>query len=68
MNSLPPLAGFLPDLADIAPDQRRAMLDAAREIETCYHVLRKGGINVVGEVLRGHDFIEMKHYPPRRRL
>ena len=64
MNSLPLLSGFLPDLADIALEQRRAMLDAACEIETCYRVLRKGGLNVVGEVLRGYDFIEMKHYPP----
>ena len=52
MNSLPLLSGFLPDLADIALEQRRAMLDAACEIETCYRVLRKGGLNVVGEVLR----------------
>ena len=62
--SVPQLSGFLPDLADIAPDQRRAMLDAAREIETCYRVLRKGGLNVVGEVLRGYDFVQMNHYPP----
>ena len=64
MNSFPLFSGFLPDLADIALEKRRAMLDAAREIETCYRVLRKGGLNVVGEVLRGYDFIEMNHYPP----
>ena len=42
----------------------RAMLDAADEVAECRRVLHKGGLNLVGEVLRGQgDFVELEHYP-----
>ena len=63
MHAFPPVSDFLPDLASLDRDRREAMLAAAGEIRECYRVLVKGGLNVVGEVLRGHDFIEMNHYP-----
>lgn len=54
----PPAARTLPS------PQRRAMLEAGAEILECYRVLRKGGLNVVGEVLRGQGpFVEFDHYP-----
>jgi hypothetical protein len=41
-----------------------AMHAAGCEILECYRVLRKAGLNVVGEVLRGQGtFYEMEHYP-----
>ncbi|MEW6688496.1 MAG: hypothetical protein AB1452_05310 [Pseudomonadota bacterium] len=41
-----------------------SMRAAGQEIEECYRVLRKGGLNVVGEVLRGQgEFREYDHYP-----
>jgi hypothetical protein len=42
-----------------------ARLAAGEEILECYRVLRKAGLNVVGEVLRGGpEFRELDHYPP----
>jgi hypothetical protein len=42
----------------------RAMLAAGEDILECYRVLRKAGLNIVGEVLRGQgDFVEFEHYP-----
>jgi hypothetical protein len=58
----PPLAA--PQLAQLARSRREAMRAAGREIGECYRVLRKGGLNVVGEVLRGQgEFVENEHYP-----
>ncbi len=43
---------------------REALLAAAAEVRECYRVLVKGGLNVVGEVLRGEGtFFQMQHYP-----
>ncbi len=40
------------------------MRAAGQEVFECYRVLEKGGLNVVGEVLKGQgDFVEMEHYP-----
>lgn len=40
------------------------MLAAGEAILDCYRVLREGGLNIVGEVLRGQgEFIELNHYP-----
>jgi len=45
--------------------QRRKLLDAGAEVRECYRVLSKGGLNVVGEVLRSQgEFVEFDHYPP----
>lgn len=52
------------DLAPLPAAMRREMLDAGREIEACYRALEKGGLNIVGEVLRGQgEFVELEHYP-----
>ncbi len=54
-----------PDLERLSPDALRKMLAAGDEINECYRVLRKGGLNVVGEVLKGNgQFVELNHYPP----
>lgn len=64
MSSTLRLDDFLPDLAGVPRARRMQMQAAAREIAECYRVLRKGGLNVVGEVLRGGgEFVEMEHYP-----
>lgn len=64
MSSTLRLDHFLPDLAGVPRVRRMQMQAAAREIAECYRVLRKGGLNVVGEVLRGGgEFVEMDHYP-----
>lgn len=42
-----------------------AMLAAGEEALECQRVLAKGGLNLVGEVLKGHGtFYEYDHYPP----
>lgn len=52
------------DIARLPRTQLEAMHAAGLDILECYRVLRKGGLNVVGEVLRGHGkFFEMEHYP-----
>jgi hypothetical protein len=52
------------DLSTLPATRRREMLAAGREIEACYRALEKGGLNIVGEVLRGQgDFVELEHYP-----
>ncbi|GAB4349857.1 MAG: hypothetical protein Kow006_11930 [Gammaproteobacteria bacterium] len=52
------------DLRTVPDERLRRMALAADEIEECYRVLRKGGINIVGEVLKGQGtFYEMEHYP-----
>lgn len=59
---LPPLVA--PDPSLLSEEERTAMLTAGLEIYECYRVLKKGGLNVVGEVLRGQGtFIERVHYP-----
>lgn len=40
------------------------MRRAGEEIRECHRVLEKGGLNVVGEILRGQgEFVEFEHYP-----
>lgn len=44
--------------------QIEAMADAGNRIIECYRVLRKGGLNIVGELLRDQGtFYELEHYP-----
>jgi hypothetical protein len=58
------LGAFLPRLADIDAESRRAMLTAGEEALECERVLAKAGLNLVGEILRGQgEFVEMEHYP-----
>ena len=48
----------------ITRDDLLAMRAAGQDITECYRVLSKGGLNIVGEVLRGQgEFIELNHYP-----
>ncbi len=52
------------DLQALGLGELRAMHEAGREIVECYRVLRKGELNIVGEVLRGQgEFIELNHFP-----
>jgi hypothetical protein len=53
------------DLRDLPLDRLADMAAAGGEIRECYRLLRKGGGNIVGEVLRGHGaFFQWEHYPP----
>lgn len=53
------------DLRALPHERLADMAEAGGEILECYRLLRKGGGNIVGELLRGHDtFIEWEHYPP----
>lgn len=54
----------LPDFAELPRETLERMLDAGEEIRECYRVLNKGGLNVVGELLKGQGtFYELNHYP-----
>jgi hypothetical protein len=54
-----------PDLTrlDLAPDLE-AMAAAGDEVAECTRVLKKAGLNPVGEVLKGQgQFVKLAHYP-----
>lgn len=54
----------IPELRTLSGGQLRSSLTAVDEIRECYRVLKKGGLNIVGEVLRDQGpFYEMDHYP-----
>jgi hypothetical protein len=56
---------MLADLRLLPLDRLADMAEAGAQIRECYRLLRKGGGNIVGEVLRGHGaFCEWEHYPP----
>jgi len=51
-------------LAGRGREELQAMRAAGAEVRECRRVLEKGGLNVVGEVLRGQgEFVEFDHYP-----
>ncbi|MBM3357743.1 MAG: hypothetical protein FJY54_08450 [Betaproteobacteria bacterium] len=53
-----------PALAALGKRRLRAMLAEGLDILECFRVLKKGGLNIVGEVLRGQGtFYEYTHYP-----
>jgi len=59
----------IPNLAELPLQQLLSMRQAGDEILNCYRVLKKSGLNLVGEVLRdslnaGQTFYELEHYPP----
>lgn len=59
---LPPLE--VPGIEGLPREQRELMVEAGKEILECYRVLKKGGLNIVGEVLKGQGtFYEFDHYP-----
>ncbi len=52
------------DLSALPRPALQLMRDAGAEVLECRRVLDKGGLNVVGEILRGRgEFIEYEHYP-----
>jgi len=56
----PPVAA----IETLAEGQLARMLAAGREALECRRVLRKGGLNIVGELLKGQGtFYEFNHYP-----
>jgi len=58
------LALTVPPLQDQPRERLAAMAAAAREVQECYRVLKKGGANIVSELLKGQGkFYEMNHYP-----
>jgi len=53
-----------PAIESLPRDKLREMLAAGHEAQECRRVLEKGGLNLVGEVLRGQgEFVEYDHYP-----
>lgn len=44
---------FEPALEACSPEDMGTMLKAGARIKECYRVLGKGGLNIVGEVLKG---------------
>lgn len=70
MPTTSPATGLVapPDFSGLSLAQLQAMQRAGQEILTCYRVLQKAGLNIVGEVLRdslnkGETFYEFNHYP-----
>ncbi|MFV8572163.1 DUF6969 family protein [Marinobacter sp. SBS5] len=54
----------IPELTSLSNRQLATCLTAIDEIRECYRVLKKGGLNIVGEVLKDQGpFYEMDHYP-----
>lgn len=52
------------EFAALSAHRIARMIAAADEIAECYRVLRKGGLNIVGEVLKGQgQFVQLDHYP-----
>ena len=52
------------DFSSLPKDRLESMAAAGAEIRECYRVLEKGGLNVVGEVLKDQGtFYEWNHYP-----
>ncbi|GAA3528791.1 DUF6969 family protein [Zobellella aerophila] len=60
-----PLPELVPPVAaSLTPGDIRRMREAGARIRECYRVLSKGGVNIVGDVLKGQGtFYEMTHYP-----
>lgn len=45
-------------------DNINELKSAAKKIKECYRLLNKGGLNIVGEILKGQGtFYQMNHYP-----
>jgi hypothetical protein len=63
-TALPEFAIELPKAQQLTLAERQSLLAAAREVQRCQRALAKVELNVVGELLKGHDgFYEMNHYP-----
>lgn len=58
----PQQAGF--EFAKLSSTRLEEMLSAGEEIAECYRVLKKAGLNIVGEILKGQgQFLQLNHYP-----
>jgi len=45
-------------------NELRLMSEGAEQVKRAHHVLKKGGLNIVGECLKGQGtFFELEHYP-----
>ena len=54
----------VPAIETLSRERLDAMLAAGEEIMECYRALRKAGLNIVGELLKGQGtFYEYDHYP-----
>ncbi|WP_205602468.1 DUF6969 family protein [Chelativorans alearense] len=52
------------DFSRLDEARLKAMLAAGEDIAECYRVLKKTGLNIVGEILKGQgQFYELNHYP-----
>ena len=59
-----PSAPQVPDFSALPLPLLHAMLAAGLELQECCRVLKKGDLNLVGEVLREQgEFVEYSHYP-----
>ncbi len=62
INPVMPVPKF--DLTGLSAEQIERMADAGAKMIESYRVLSKGGLNIVGEMLRGQgEFYELEHYP-----
>ena len=53
-----------PLASELTDEQIQQCLAAVADIRECYRLLEKGGLNVVGEILKAQGpFYEMDHYP-----
>jgi len=63
LQALPKLE-LADDVTELPRAELKRMLVAGEEIMECYRVLKKAGLNVVGECLRGQGtFYQLNHYP-----
>lgn len=63
-TALPECLIVLPQVEQLSAFERSTLLAAAMELQRCQRALSKADLNVVGELLKGHDdFYEMNHYP-----
>lgn len=63
-TQLIPAAPKVESLQQLSREQLMQMHEAGCRIRDSYRLLKKGGLNIVGECLRGYGtFYEMNHYP-----
>ncbi len=64
MKAAASLTSSTAELLALSREQLRSMLSAGEEALECERVLKKAGLNLVGEILRGQgEFLEYNHYP-----
>ncbi len=52
------------NLSNLPREQLERMAEAGLQIIECYRVMKKGSLNIVGEMLKGQgEFYELDHYP-----